>query len=312
MSLGSPVLAGLAAGLVALALGLVEPARAAEPLRVCLDENVPPLSWKRGEKSGGLDHAVAEAVARRLGRELQVQWFESELDDESNPAGEANALLSDGRCHLVGGYPLFADALGEPRAERSRLPDHEGAKRGDRRRQVPLEAVAASRAYRFAPLAVVLGPGMAGRAIGSLADLEGARLGVEEGTLADAILMTYGGRRFIEHITHVPPDEDLLGGLERGEYDATLVEVHRLDAHRARRPESGLTSSGHYHSIGFNIGFLGLARETGLLDEVNAALGDMLAKGELESLARAAGATYLPPRSPEVRTGISRSELGGD
>ena len=50
------------------------------------------------------------------GRVLELQWFESELDEESNPVLEANALLSDRRCHLIAGYPLFATALGEPSA----------------------------------------------------------------------------------------------------------------------------------------------------------------------------------------------------
>lgn len=288
------------------------PAGASDTLRVCLDENIPPLSSKRENEAHGFDLAVAQAVASRLGREIAIQWFESEVDKDSNPALEANALLSDGRCHLVAGYPLFASALGEPKAKRSRLPDYEGAGREDRQRWVPLNEIVASRGYRFAPLVVVLGPRKASRQISSLGDLKESTLVAEEGTLADAVLMTYGGGILVDRITHVAPGPALFERMEQGDYDATLVELHRLDAYRAQRQDSKLSSSGHYHSIGFNIGFVGLASEAPLIAEVSAAIGEMLAKQELPALAQATGLTYLPPRQPDVLTTISRAQLRGD
>lgn len=301
------------AALVPIALAWATPTRADDgTLRVCLDENIPPLSAKRGEEGHGFDLAVSRAIAARLGRTLAVQWFESEADDDDDPVELANALLSDGRCRLLAGYPLFASALGAPQAERSRLPDYEGAGPGDRRRWVRLGELAASRGYRFDPLAVVLGPGMARREVRSLADLGDARLGAEEGTLADAILMTYGGHRLVARVTHVAPDEGLFERLEQGDYDATLVELHRLDAYRARHPDTRIASSGHYHSIGINAGFVGLAGEAPLIAEVDAALGEMLAKNELPALAQATGLTYLPPRQPDVAPTISPAQLRGD
>ena len=59
------------------------PARASDTLRVCLDENIPPLSSKRENEARGFDLAVAQAVASRLGREIAIQWFESEVDKDS-------------------------------------------------------------------------------------------------------------------------------------------------------------------------------------------------------------------------------------
>ena len=160
------------AALVSIALAGAMPARADGTLRVCLDANIPPLSSKRDDEAHGFDLAVAQAVAQRLGRKLDIQWFESEVDEDSNPAEEANALLSDGRCQLVAGYPLFASALGEPQSERSKLPDYEGAKREDWRRWVRLNKLVASRGYRFAPLVVVLGPRVVDRHVSSLGDLK--------------------------------------------------------------------------------------------------------------------------------------------
>ncbi|MBV8589421.1 MAG: hypothetical protein JO212_05070, partial [Acetobacteraceae bacterium] len=139
------------AGLAGITLASMVPARAEGTLTVCLDENVPPLSYKQGKDARGFDLGVAQAVALRLGRSLAVQWFESKLDNDSNPTQQMNALLSDGRCQLVAGYPLVASTLGEPEAERSRLPGYDGAKPEDRRRWVRLHNLIASRAYRFDP-----------------------------------------------------------------------------------------------------------------------------------------------------------------
>ena len=81
---------------------------------------------------------TAQALAKRLGRPLAVQWYESKLDEDASSTIEANALLSDGRCDLVAGYPLVKDALGKPGLETARLPDFAGAQPADRRRRVEL------------------------------------------------------------------------------------------------------------------------------------------------------------------------------
>lgn len=302
-------LAGCVAGSV---LAWAPPGRAEGALEVCLDKAALAAPPKGEAETHGFDHAVARALARRLGRTLAVRWYETETDRDDNPVSQVNALLSDGRCRLVLGQPLFAGAFGRPRAERARLPDHDGAKPEDRRRWVKLGELAAGRGYRFDPLAVVLAPGVARREIRSLADLKDLRLVAEEGTLADAVLMMYGGGVLVGRITHVTPGRGLFEGMERGEYDATLVELHRLDDHRVRHPGTGLSWSGHAHSIGFNVGPVALAGEAPLVAAVNAAIGEMLAQGELPALARAAGLTYLPPREPNISGTITPARLRGD
>ena len=54
------------------------PAIAADDvLKVCLDEDLPPLSaHHRGTPDRGFDVALAQAVAMRLGRPLKIQWFD--------------------------------------------------------------------------------------------------------------------------------------------------------------------------------------------------------------------------------------------
>src|SRR5262245_29057997 len=105
-------------------------------LRVCMNEDVPPYSVARGESGSGFDVALATALAKHLGRALEIQWFESKIDDESSPTLEANALLSDKRCDLMAGYPFVEHAIGRPAAKSARLPDFRGAGARDRRRRV--------------------------------------------------------------------------------------------------------------------------------------------------------------------------------
>jgi ABC-type amino acid transport substrate-binding protein len=289
---------------VAVALAAVAtPARAAnDPLKICLNEDLPPLSaHHRGKPDSGFDVALAQAIADRLGRPLKIQWFESKLDEDSSPALEANALLSDGRCSLVGGYALTKDSLVVPGVKTAKLPDFDGATRDDRRRRVPLGVLAPSQPYIYSPLTVVLGLKARDRKVAGVGDLAGLRIAIESGTLGDAILMTFDKGRLIDDITHlVPGRDDLLGALDRGDFDATLLDLRRFDAYRAAHPDTRLAGSGYFYPIGANRGYVGLASDPALLVAVNEALSDLQATGTIAELGRAAGLTYLPPREPAI------------
>jgi ABC-type amino acid transport substrate-binding protein len=290
-------------GLAAIIPALATLARASDdPLRVCLDEDRPPFSsHHRGKPGTGFDVALAQAIADRLGRPLKIQWFESKLDEDSSPQLEANALLSDGRCSLVGGYALTADSLVVPGMKTARLPDFEGAIRDDRRRRVALGVLVPSQPYVYSPITVVTGPKAGGRKINGIGDLAGLRLAIESGTLGDAILMNFEKGRLIDDITHlVPGRDDLLGALDRGDFDATLLDLARFDAYRAAHPDTGLSASGYYYPIGANRGYVTLAGEPALLSAVNKALGDLQDEGKIAQFAGQTGLTYLPPREPAI------------
>jgi ABC-type amino acid transport substrate-binding protein len=290
-------------GAVALLAIAVTPAAATgDVLKICLDENLPPLSaHHRGSPDSGFDVALAQAVAMRLDRPLAIQWFGSKLDEDSSPSLETNALLSDGRCSLVGGYALTTDSLVVPGVKTAKLPDFEGATGPDHRRRVPLGVLAPSQPYLYSPLTIVLGPKARDRHIAGVGDLAGLRIGIESGTLADAILMTNDNGRLIDDITHlVPGRDDLLGALEHGDLDATLVDLRRFDAYRAAHPDTKLGGSGYFYPIGANRGYVGLAGDGALLVAVNKALSDLQSAGTLASLGQAAGLTFLPPREPAV------------
>ena len=295
---------GLLAGAMATVLLAMAPAaRAAdEPLKVCLDEDLPPLSaHHRGKPDTGFDVALAQLIAERLGRPLKIQWFESKLDEDSSPALEANALLSDGRCALVGGYALTTDSLKVPGVTTAKLPDFDGATRDDHRRRIPIGVLVPSQPYIYSPMTVVLGPKAKERKITDIGDLAGLRLTIESGTLGDAILMTFDKGKLIEDVTHlVPGRSNLLGELERGEYDATLLDLRRFDAYRAEHPDTRITASGYYYPIGANRGYVALETDKALLEAVNKVLSDLQAKGTIAELGKTAGLTWLAPREPII------------
>ena len=295
--------AWLTASIVAFILTMTGTARAAEgPLRVCLDEDLPPLSaHHRGKPDSGFDVALAQAVAERLGRPLKIQWFESKLDEDSSPQLEVNALLSDGRCALVGSYALTKDSLVVPGVKTAKLPDFEGITPADRKRRVEIGVLAPSRPYIYSALTVVLGPSAKDRKIAGVGDLAGLRLAIESGTLGDAILMTFEKGRLIDDITHlIPGRSDLLGALDHGDFDATLLDLRRYDAYRTVHPDTRIAASVYYYPIGVNRGYVGLASDPDLLVAVNKALSDLEAKGDIAQLARASGLTYLAPREPII------------
>jgi hypothetical protein len=97
--------------------------------------------------------------------------------------------------------------------------------------------------------------------------------------------------------------------MERGEFEATLVPLHRFDAYRAAHPDTKLRGSGYLYPVGFNFGFVGLARDAALLAKIDVALEAKLASGEIAALAPAAGMTYLPPRPPDVRKAVALGDL---
>jgi ABC-type amino acid transport substrate-binding protein len=293
----------VSAAVLLLGVAAMTAARAAdEPLKVCLDEDLPPLSaHHRGQPDSGFDVALAQAVADRLGRPLKIQWFESKLDEDSSPALEANALLSDGRCALVGSYALTKDSLVVPGVKTAKLPDFEGITPADRKRRVEIGVLAPSRPYIYSALTVVLGPKAKDRKITGVGDLAGLRVAIESGTLGDAILMTFDKGRLIDDITHlIPGRSDLLGALDRGDFDATLLDLRRYDAYRATHPDIKLAASGYYYPIGVNRGYVGLAGDPGLLVAVNKALSDLQEAGTIAELGRTAGLTYLAPREPII------------
>jgi len=294
--------------------GGVAPSQGPEqpPLTVCLQSNDPPLSVKGGDDPSGFDVALSRVIAERLGRKLQVQWFVSRDDPDSNLTKDANALLSDGRCDLLAEFPLTAGTLEPPHSPAAKLPPFDGAKPDDRNRWVPIGDLAVTDPYRLDTLTVVLSDRHADRPVGRLADLNGMTVGVQIATLADAIAMQYENGRLIDHVVHVPDSRDLFEKLRSGDLDAGFVDARAYDAWRSRHGSSGLAPSGYTHSLAFNMGFVALASHRALLNQVDSVLSDLKTHDALAPLADGAGLSFVPPRSPPVLADVGPAALGGD
>ena len=306
------LLLGSGAALAATPAQTMAPPGPQTVLRICLDKDNPLNSVKHGKTESGFDLAMAKAVAAEMHRSLAVTWFENEPDEDSVLSQQVDALLSDGRCDLVGGYALTRDGLGEPSAKTSRLPDYDGAKRADRFRQVTLGVLVPSHPYRLEPFTVVLGPKVPARPVTKLSDLGDLKIGSEDGTLSGTIMMLYGGGRLVSQTIHVVPNHGILDGLADGKYQAVLIELSRFDAYRLAHPDSHLKATGYYHSIAFNIGFVGLQRDEALIKSVNRVVDDLMASGKAKALAEQEHLTYVAPRMPAVMGKIPLTAYTGD
>ncbi len=149
-------------------------------------------------------------------------------------------------------------------------------------------------------------------AIRKLADLDGLKIGVQIATLPDAIAMRYDGGRLIEHVVHLPDTRDLFERLQSGGLDAAFVDLRAFDAWRIQHGSSGLAASGYMHSVGFNMGFVGLASNIELVKAVDAVLADLEAHDAIAPLAASEGLTLMPPRTPAVLPDVSPTALAGD
>ncbi|HEV8717634.1 MAG TPA: transporter substrate-binding domain-containing protein [Candidatus Binatia bacterium] len=268
---------------------------------------------KRGQEQSGFDLAVSRAVAKALNKPLQIVWYESKIEKDKSPALTVNALLSGAYCDLVAGYILYRGVLGEPASAKAQLPEVDGGQRGSRNKEwVRLGAISPSKPYHFLPLTVVLGAGAGKRQVRLLSDLHGLVIGTETATLAAHLLSMYRGGMLRNALRTFAPGEEVLHALDKGEIDATLVELQRVDAYWARHPGTRIRQTGYQHSLGFNVGFVALMRSSALLAQVNKTLDALIASGALPTMAQEAGMTYVAPRSPAVLEQINPALLVGD
>lgn len=291
---------------------LVQPAHAKQTLTVCLEEDSPPLSFKFRSRQGGFDHGVTEEVARRLGMDFKVQWFEAENDEENVPVWEANALLSDGLCDIVGGYPMLASSVGVPETDKGAVPEYDGMNRSERGRLVKLGVLDVTNAYNRVGFGVILGGEDRDRKITGLKELVGQRVGYEVETLSAALVHRYRNGLLVENAVSVRKSKGLLLALVGGEIDAAVIEVHKYDNFMRRNQDAPIRYSGYVHPLGINMGFAILERDAALKQRINDALEAMKSDGTLERLAMTWQMTFVRPAPPRILKRITPAMLAGE
>jgi ABC-type amino acid transport substrate-binding protein len=294
---------------VLLAAGAAAANDGTPPLTVCLNKDNKPFSYSLQGQTGGFDLAVAQAVARRLQRPLDVRWYEKERRRRGAVSVKTSVLVSAGVCQLVGGFPLVQSSLERPAGgEETTLPPVDGMGEESRKKPVKGSQLFASDGYHFAAVTPVLGQRVSG-AVRTLDDLQPYRIVNRPASSGDLIVMAYKKGQLLKNASHVDIMTEPLDAVARGDADATIVESHRFDMYRVEQPQSPLRGSGLMLPIGFNLGFVTTADHAGLLRDVNAALDALRQSGELEQAARAEKLTYIAPIQPYVRTGLGLEKM---
>jgi len=302
-------IAALALGF-GLALGAL-PAQAAAPLKVCLSDLNPPFADRKDGKADGLDRDVAIALAAKLGRPLEEVWLENDHEHAQSFVGDVSALLSGGYCELMVGYPLTADSVGEPMAEKHRIPRVGNLRTIAQRHWVTLKAIQASRPHYTVTYTIVLAPKNAALPVTSLGDLKGKHVAVELATLGAELVAHYDNELLEKDMVQVQTQyENVWDKLVSGEADAALVERHRAETWIAANPDKGLKVTGFAHKIRFNIGTVAAAGTD--LKPVDAALAELDADGTLKKLVEARGLSWVQPQEPWLFPPVTPALLLGN
>jgi cytochrome c553 len=274
---------------------------APKPLKVCVAKGDTPLSR--------LDAKLSDAIARELGRPLQLVAFESEYEPDQSLAQELNALLSSAACELASAFPLYAADLGRPPRPAARTPDYDGAKPRRLRPFVTLKSMNSSKAYYAMAMGVVTHD--ANLPVESLADLQKLKVGAVSGTLAGSALMLYRNGLLQSSIVTLGQRDNALEALAAGRLDATLVSLGAYDDYRAEHPQAKLFLAKYRHPLRINVGFVAVEDEPALA-AANRVIARALASGELARWAGESGLTWVAPRPPDVNPPFNLFALRGE
>ncbi len=279
-------------------------------LTACLPQNGGAMAGRRSAGGIGLDYEMAAAVAEAAELELEVIWFEGELEEESDPTRDTYAMLSYPLCDIVPGHLLYDGTFGPRDGQRSGLPRwlgkpdtfHKGF-------AVDLQPVNVSFPYARIEMGIVVAPDVERRNFSGLADLEGLVVGIQEDTLAGALTLTQGGQAVKDKAVTANPGPVFLWDMERGSFEAALVSTPAYDFHLRQNSLTKLVLTEYRHPIGFNIGFAALTENSDLIAVLNEVITDLRAVGGVAKLAAKSNLHYAPPQEPYVQSRITVSDL---
>jgi cytochrome c6 len=279
-------------------------------LTACLAKNGGVMSSRRATGGAGMDYEVAAALAAELDMPLDVRWFESEQEEESTPIREIYALLAYEVCDIVPGFALYETSLSAFYQTRAALPrwdtkpDHLGMEF-----QVDLEPISVTDPYARMEMGVVYRTADLDRSIEKIADMEGLKIGVEQGTLAGVLTLRQGTEAMALDAVTLNPGPDFLWEMEQGSFDAALVTVGAYDFHKKQNFISTLALDEYRHPLGFNISVAMLGRKKAMRDVFDPAIARMIEDGTLQDLADKSQYTYAKPRQPWVQAHLTTQTI---
>lgn len=267
-------------------------------LTACLDVKGGIMSTRRTKGGAGFDYEVLAAVADRLDLKLDVTWFEGDQDEFEDPIPQAYAMLSMPLCDVVAAHPVFPGADGPIPTDRAAPPRWDDQPEHWRPgNQVDLAPIRRTRPYMRAVQGMVFSDRIDFEDIDSIAALAELRVGVQQGTLGEAILRRQGPPAAMAEAITVAPGPNFLWEMEKGAFDVTLTDTAAFDFHRRQNMLSKLKLGTYRHPLGVNIGLATAEKNQGLFASIDAALAALLAEGAMADLAKKARMTYTPPNN---------------
>lgn len=279
-------------------------------LTACLAKNGGVMSSRRAKGGAGLDYELAAALADQMGLALEVEWFESEQEEESTPIREIYAMLAYDVCDVMPGFVLYETSLSAFYKTRAALPryDNKPTHLGQEF-QVDLKPISVSDPYARMEMGVVYRSPEFEREITQIADLEGLKIGVEQGTLSGVLTLRQGTAKMVADSVTENPGPDFLWKMEQGAFDAALVAVGAYDFHKKQNFVSTLVLDDYRHPIGFNLSVAVLKDRRALLDEIDPIINAMLADGRMAALAEKSKVTFSAPKEPWVQSHLTMEDI---
>lgn len=273
-------LACLGAGLLATAL----PARAADGLelsqpgrlRIAVYNDLPPYS----DKGRGIDVAIGEALAARMGLGAEIVGFKA--DDDMND--DLRNMVWKG--HYLGTRP--ADVMLHVPAD---------PYLAEQNRQVRIFAP-----YHVETVAILRNPARVPAVIGSAAKalevFTREKIGVEVRSLPDTFLLSVLNGRLRENVVHFRTVAEAVAALQRGEIAAVMASRAEIEAARGDLAAFPLepVALPELRTASWPLGLAVKADRPALADALQVALRDLRRDGTLAGIFSRHGVTYLPPK----------------
>lgn len=273
-------LAGLGAGLLAAALPagaagdleLNQPGR----LRIAVYNDMPPYS----DKGRGIDVAIGEALAARLGLGAEIVGFKA--DDDMND--DLRNMVWKG--HYLGTRP--ADVMLHVPAD---------PYLAEQNRQVKIFGP-----YHVETLAFIRNPArvpaVAGSAAKGLEVFTREKIGVEVRSLPDQFLLSVLNGRLRENVVHFPTVAAAVEGLRKGEVAAVMGSRAEIEAARGDLTSYPLepAAMAELRIVSWPLGMAVKSDRPALADALQIAINDLRRDGTLAGIFARHGVTYMPPK----------------
>ena len=268
-------------------------------LVACLAKNGGVMSGRRAKGGTGLDYELSRALAEALGVALDVRWFESEQDEESTPVKEAYALLAYKVCDIFPGFALYEMFFDDFDVARAALPRWDMRPQSPEQRvHVDLRSISVTHPYARMEMGVVYRSSEFERKIQKISDMEGLKIGVEQGTLAGVLTLRQGTEKMVSDSVNRNPGPKFLWQMEQGEFEAFNAETGAYDFHKKQNVMSTLILGAYRHPLGINLSIAMLESKKALRDIINPLIDAMVKDGTMAQLGARASHTYAHPRNP--------------